>query len=118
MLQKLPIILINCLFFTILIELTISLILRIKDKKDILNIILVNIATNPIVVLIPYIFGLLYNLRIRHIVLYILEIITVIFEGYIYKKYLNYKKINPYVLSFILNLSSYLIGDVINKIIY
>lgn len=118
MLTKIPTIIINSLFFTILIEVCISLLFKVKNKKDILNIILVNIVTNPIVSLIPYVIGLYYGIKYRYIVLLLFEVFAFVFEGYIYKKYLNYNKINPYILSLILNISSYLLGIVINSIIY
>ena len=39
-----------CLVSTIIIELIISLILGVRNRKDIVNIILVNAMTNPLVV--------------------------------------------------------------------
>ena len=48
--DELPIVMARCLFFTILIELIVALILKVRDKKDILNIILVNTMTNPLLV--------------------------------------------------------------------
>ena len=51
--NELPMIMIRCLLLTIIIEIIVGLILGIRNKKDIINIILVNIVTNPIVVSIP-----------------------------------------------------------------
>ena len=67
---------------------------------------------------IPFYLNVTYGIMARNIVLFILEILTVITEGLIYKKYLEYKKINPILLAFILNLFSYLIGEIIKHIIY
>ena len=114
--NKLPFIMLKCLICTIIIEIVIALILKIKDKKDLINILLVNILTNPIVVSIPVLILFIYGKKYSYITLYILEIITVITEGFIYKKVLKYKKINPYLISLILNLGSYLIGEIINRI--
>ena len=50
-LNNLPLILVRCLLLTIIIELVVALILSVRDKKDILNIILVNVLTNPVVVM-------------------------------------------------------------------
>lgn len=116
LINDLPIIMVKCLICTIIIEYLVSIILKIKDKKDLLNIVLVNIMTNPLVTSIPVYFNIKYGLIQRHIVLIILEIFTIISEGFVYKKYLNYKKINPYILSIILNASSYLLGEVINSL--
>lgn len=116
LINDLPLIMLRCLILTIIIEVIIGLILKIKNKKDILNIILVNIITNPIVVSIPVYINIKFGLLERNICLIILEIITLFVEGFIYKKVLNYKKINPYLISLILNMSSYLIGEIINYI--
>lgn len=115
--DELPIVMTRCLLFTILIELIVALILGIRDKKDILNIILVNTMTNPLLVSVTvYItYNRIFN-RIASII--ILELLVVIIEGFTYKKTLNFKKINPFVLSLILNASSYFIGEIINYFIY
>lgn len=107
---------IKCLICTIIIEVLVAIILKIRNKKDLLNIILVNILTNPLVVSIPILILIKYGYNARMICLIILEILTVIVEGLIYFKVFNYKKINPFIVSLILNLSSYLIGDIINNL--
>lgn len=110
--------LLTCLILTIIIEVIIAYFLKVRVKKDYLNIILVNILTNPIVVLFPYIIYLYHGITIYYISLIILELLAVLSEGFIYQKVLKYKKYNYYLLSLILNLSSYLIGDLINYLIY
>ena len=112
--DELPMIMVRCLILTIIIEVVMGLILGIRNKKDILNVILVNIITNPIVVTVPILIYLYYGYRYERLSLYILEVITLFTEGFIYMKVLNYKKINPFLISLFLNLSSYLIGELIN----
>lgn len=114
--MNIPYIMLRSLLFTIIIEVTIAYIFKIRNKKDIINIILANIITNPLVVTIPIYFNFKYSIIMRWIMLIILEVLTVIFEGYVYQKYLNYKKINPYILSTLLNITSYLIGEFLNLI--
>lgn len=106
-----------CLSSTIVIEISIALLLGIRNKKDILNVILVNIMTNPLIVsIISYItYNRLFNTTISIIVL---EILITLVEGFTYKKVLTFDKINPYVLSLILNISSYFIGELLNNIIF
>ena len=87
-------------------------------KKDLLNVLLVNVLTNPIVSSVPVYFNYYYGLRSRNIILLILEILTFIVEGFIYVKVLQRRKINGFILSLILNLSSYLIGLLISPIIF
>ena len=115
--NELPLIMLICLSSTIVIELIMSLLLGMRNKKDILNVILVNIMANPLVVsILMYItYNRLFNTTISIIILEILVILT---EGFTYKKVLTFDKINPYVLSLILNISSYFIGELLNNIIY
>lgn len=115
--NEFPLIMLICLSSTIVIELIMSLLLGIRNKKDILNVILVNIMTNPLIVsILMYItYNRLFNTTISIIILEILVILT---EGFTYKKVLTFDKINPYVLSLILNISSYFIGGLLNNIIY
>lgn len=112
--DELPMIMIRCLILTIIIETIVGLILGVRNKKDIINVILANIVTNPIVVSMPVLIYVYYGYKYQVVSLYILEVLTVIVEGFIYFKVLNYKKINPFLLSLFLNLSSYLIGELIN----
>lgn len=114
--NDLPYVMINCLLFTLIIEIAVSLILKVREKKDFLNILLVNIMTNPIVVSLPVFVNIRFGLIKRNVTVIILEIFTVLIEGKIYSKYLKFKKINPYILSLILNLCSYIIGDIIKYI--
>ena len=115
-LDQLPLVMVKCLVLTILIEGIIAVIIGIRDKKDILNIILVNIITNPIVVSLPFVFLIVFGYTYYKISFYILEVITLLVEGLIYYKVLNYKKINPFIISLILNGSSYLIGELLNNL--
>ena len=105
----------RALLFTIIIEVTIAFFLGYR-KKDLLNVMLVNIMTNPIVTSIPVYFNIRFGLLERNISLFILEILAFLSEGYVYSKYLDNKKMNFYKLSAILNMSSYLIGILINYI--
>ena len=106
------------LLSTIIMEMFFAFVLRVKKWKDYLNIILVNILTNPIVNAVPFYMNIKYGVTYRNISLFVLEILTVLEEGFIYSKYLNYKKINPYLLALILNICSYFIGVIINMIVY
>ncbi|MCR4581244.1 MAG: hypothetical protein K5666_01890 [Bacilli bacterium] len=112
--SDLPCVMIKCLICTILIEVIIAFILKVRNKKDLFNVILVNIVTNPVVVSLPFVFLITRGLRAYRISFIALEIITLFVEGFIYHKVLEYKKINPFILSLILNLGSYFIGEIIN----
>lgn len=113
----LPIMMIRCLILTIIFELFLAIILGIREKKDIVNIILANVLTNPIVVSIPVYINIKYGYFERGISELFLELFAFIAEGIVYKKYLKYNKLNGILLSFILNLFSYSVGCIINYII-
>lgn len=113
-LNNLPLILIRCLLLTVIIELIVALVLSVRDKKDIINVILVNVLTNPIVVMTQMILYIKFGYNIEIIGIVILEILVVLVEGLIYKKVLIYDKINPILLSLLLNASSFFIGELIN----
>ena len=106
-----------CLVSTIIIEVSIAFILRYRGK-DLINVLLVNVLTNPLLNSSVIAINYFYGLKARNICLYILEILVVLIEGFIYSKYLEKRKINGYLLSLILNIASYVIGLLINKIIY
>jgi hypothetical protein len=115
--SDLPYIALRCLILTIIVECLIAFILGYR-KKDLLNILLANAITNPIVSTIPVYVNVKYGLLYRNICLLVLELLVLIVEGLIYNKYITRRKINPFVLSLILNMSSYLIGEVINYLVY
>ena len=108
----LPKYMIICLILTLVIEIFMAFILRIKGK-DLIIVGLVNLLTNPLLVSITTSIDFLYGSKIKLIVIIILEIIVLLIEGYIYKKNLTSKKINPYLLSLLLNLASYGAGLII-----
>ena len=104
------------LFLTIIIELTVSFIIGIRNKDDIKVVILVNICTNPIVVYIANCLMLFTNDFIYNIGVAILEMLVVMVEFVLYKKYLKFDKVSPFAISLINNVISFSIGVVINYI--
>ncbi len=117
LINDLPKVMINSLLITIIVEVIVSILLKYR-KKDIINIILVNIITNPLLNSIIVYINVYYGLKVRNIALFFLEIMVVLIEGMIYQKYLERKNINAYILSFILNLLSFTLGMIINNFIY
>ena len=115
--SDLPIVMVRSLLITIIVELIIAFILKYR-KKDLLNVLLVNVLTNPLLNSLAIYINFYYGLTARKVFVGIFEILVVIIEGAIYQKYLEKRKINGYLLSLILNASSYIIGLIINKIIY
>lgn len=118
LLLKLPTIMIICLISTIIIESLIAFILKVRNKKDFINIILVNILTNPILVSTTLVLRYTAGYKVEKIATIILEITAFLVEGLIYKKTLEYKRINGFILSLMLNISSYVLGILINSLIW
>jgi len=115
--DELPFVMLKCLIITLVIETMIAFIIGIR-KKDILNIVLINFITNPLIVSLSVYFGFNYGMKVEKIAIIVLEIIVFITEGILYSKFLKYKKINGFIISFILNFSSYFIGKILNYIVY
>ena len=96
---------------TIIIETLLAYILKIREKEDLLNIIIINFITNVALNIFIIINTTLFNKIIINILL--LEIVIIVVEGIFYKKKLSYKKINPFLISLILNTASYLFSIII-----
>ena len=114
----LPIIMLVSLTLTAFVEVIIAVILKVNTFKDILNVILANLLTNPLVVSVSYYVMITYNETFKNISLLVLEVLALIAEGTIFKKYLKYDKLNPFFLSLVLNVSSFVIVNIINLFIY
>lgn len=117
LISDLPKVMIISLICTVVIEISIAFFLKYR-KRDLLNILLVNILTNPLLNSVVVAINYFYGLKARNVSLYIFEVLVVIVEGYIYQKFLERRKINGYLLSLLLNIASYGLGLLINKVIY
>ena len=73
--SDLPYIMARCLILTIVFEVGVSYLMGYR-KKDLINIMIAQIITNPIVVTVPVYFNYKYGILERNIVLYTLEILT------------------------------------------
>ena len=104
------------LLLTIIIEIAIALILKVRNRKDIINIIIINCITNPIVnyfmLIVSY---LISNNIIIYTLLIVFELLVIYSEYKYYKNRLIYKKINPIFLSFIFNIISVSLGFILLK---
>lgn len=100
------------LFLTLLFECTAAYLYGIKKKKDLFLIVLVNIVTNPLLVLFSLF--LMYHLSIgkAYLITYlILEPIVVYAEYRFFSSFLESEK-DPFRLSVLLNVVSVLGGIV------
>ena len=96
--------------------LTGMLISKKRCKKDLVLVVMVNIITNPVVVLTFWIVSF-YTEWNMIIVTIILEAMAVLTEGYYYKTY-GQAFCRPYVFSIAANTFSYSIGFVLQRVIF
>ena len=106
------------LLLTLIIEIFISYILGIRGKKDIKVVICANICTNPVVVYIANLTALFGTEMLYGIIVIILEILAVVVETFIFKKYLKFDKINPWKISLLNNVISFSSGLIIYFVFY
>lgn len=99
---------------TLIAELSGALLLGIRDKKDLLLIAIVNIVTNPPLVLILNIVYIYYREYFNVIWVVALELLAWWGEGIIYKQYLQFRSKNPFALSLLLNGLSYFGGLILS----
>ena len=104
----------RCLILTVIVECSAALIIGIRNRFDLINVALVNLLTNPAVVVSTFLTGFFLGTKARIVSVIIAECFAVVIEALIYRKTLEFKKINPFLLSLILNGISYGTGLIIN----
>lgn len=105
----LRILLVN-LAMVFLIELIPGAIMCRRDPRKTATIALANVITNPPVVLISMFITVFFGEWIIWATV-IIEILAVLIEGAIYRKFEVFKR--AYLVSFVLNLASYTAGEII-----
>lgn len=108
----------RALLLTIVLETALAALLGVRKKWDVATTVLSQIATNPIVVITTLLVGMRASTPVYYTVLAAMEIAAVVTEGFIYRSALDYKKINPFLLSLILNAASFGLGQVFNYFVY
>ena len=100
---------------TLILEAGFFLLIGKRNKKDLLLVIMVNIITNPAVVLL-YWLAVLYTDINKIFTTAALEVFAVAAEGYYYKKYgWDFKR--PYLFSLAANAFSLGVGMLVQKFI-
>lgn len=104
-----------CLTCTVVIECLAAAIIGIRRIKEFIFVILVNVMTNPVLVSSTFLIRLTYGRTAYYYSLAAFEVAAVLIEGTVYRFTLK-SRINPFLISLILNASSFFIGELINKI--
>lgn len=116
-LEQLPLIMLRALALTILIECAAAWLLGLRTKRDQTTVVLVNLLTNPLVVSLGAAVSVWIGIRAVRPVTLVMEAAVVIIEGAVYRKTLITDR-NPYAVSLICNLASFLIGEVLNRYVF
>ena len=103
------------LLATLVLEAGFFLLVGKRERKDLLLTCMVNVLTNPVVVL-AYWLTVLYTTWNAAIMIVILEMSAVFVEGYCYRQYGRCFK-HPYLFSLAANLFSFFSGFVIQWLI-
>ena len=101
------------LSFTILVEVLVGVILGYRDKQSLLSIALVSLFTNPVLNLI-FLINDHYNfLTVDVVTILLMELAVVLVEWGLLVFALKSNKWKLLLLSFLMNASSFLVGQVI-----
>ena len=106
-----------CLSLTILCETGLSLIVKVRNRYDILIVVLAQVATNPLVVAVTSCVGMYCSSTAYYLSVAAAESVAVLAEAVIYRYALDYRKIKPLLLSLILNAFSFSAGLLISLFI-
>ena len=95
------------LLLTIIVEICVAICLNISNTSDLKRIIWINCITNFSINGIVFCLSSVFSYSILYyLIVPILEIVVFIVEGYYYKNKIH-SKLNSFLISFILNVSSY-----------
>lgn len=108
----------RALALTILFETELALALGVRKKRDISVVVLAQALTNPPLVITLMLINLRFSFTVYCVAVAVLEILAFFTEGFVYKSALDYKKINPFLLSLILNVFSFSAGQVLNTFVF
>jgi len=101
---------------TLVLELAFALIFKVHRAYDLILVIVVNVITNPAVVLMNYLL-LRHTVIPQLLIVLVLETAAVLIEGFYYKRYAE-KISRPFLFSLGANAFSYIIGFILSKTVF
>ncbi len=108
--------LVICLLLTMVLEEAMALLVGVRKGFDLAVILFTNTLTNPVVVFTGILLST-YTAVPRALYIAVLEITVYVVEALIYKKLLYCRKPSPFILSLILNATSFFIGTTLATLI-
>lgn len=116
-LEQLPLIMLRALVLTAAVECAVAWLIGVRDKRGQSVVVLVNLLTNPLVVSIGAAVLYFAGPGALLTVTLVMEVIVVAVEGMVYHKMaVNVR--NPFLISLICNLSSYVAGELLNRFVF
>ena len=104
----------KCLILTIIIEGFTSFILGYRKIKEQLIVLLINVATNPVAVYCGWIIAFfITNNILRYCLILLVELIVIIIEAIMLKRFNSKQKLPFWIISIINNATSFIIGLII-----
>lgn len=116
-LEQLPLIMLRALLLTLIIECAIAWILGVRSRDGQKVVFLANLMTNPLVVSIGAGVLLFLGRNMLFPITVIMEVIVVVVEGVVYRRYLDIDR-NPFFVSLACNTGSFLIGELLNRFVF
>lgn len=108
--------LVICLLLTMVLEEAMALLVGVRKGFDLAVILFTNTLTNPVVVFTGILLST-YTAVPRALYITVLEITVYVVEALIYKKLLYCRKPSSFILSLILNATSFFIGTTLATLI-
>lgn len=110
---------ISIMAINLFIEVIVAFIIGVRNKWDISMVGIINLISNPIMnsLLIPIRKWYYFNNIFNYLIVLIFELIVIVLEGLFFKKYFTKTKKNPFILSAIINIVSFLTVFLIQKFI-
>ena len=115
--EQLPLIMLRALVLTAAVECAAAWLIGVRDKRGQSVVVLANLLTNPLVVSIGAAVLFFAGSGALLAVTLIMEVVVVAVEGIVYDK-MTVNVRNPFLISFICNLSSYVTGELLNRFVF
>ena len=95
---------------TLVLETGAAAALGVRKGSDLLYVVLANLLTNPVVSVLPFVAVSRFGYGAKLPVTAAAEIGAVLAEWLVYRRFLSFRRIPPFLLSLLLNAFSYLTG--------
>ena len=100
----------TALVCTLVLETGTAAALGVRSGQDLLTVVLANLLTNPVVSVLPTFCAVRFGMATKAPVTAAAEAGAVLAEWLVYRMFLSFRRVPPFLLSLILNAVSFLTG--------